>query len=135
MGTKFNVESYNTTIKTTLVEGSVKVKNKINSTILKPNQQAILKVNNKIKVKNVIAKDYILWKDGIFYFEKATLNTIFKKLSRWYDVEVEFKNQALKNKLFSIEVKRYQNLNKILEILKSTEKIDYEITNKKLIIK
>ncbi|MDN3579305.1 FecR family protein [Mucilaginibacter flavus] len=96
LGTHFNVMAYNdeTDMKTTLLEGSVKISNKDNSSILKPGQRALLKQSGQIKVNDYPdAEDAIAWKDGIFQFRDASIETIMREAARWYDVQVSFQGK------------------------------------------
>jgi len=130
LGTEFNVEAYHdqNTVTTSLVEGSVKLSKNNESVIIKPNQQAIISKHEiQFAVRNVDARKYALWKDGVFYFKEASLGTIMEKLERWYDVKVFFMNQSVTNKRFSVEVKRYEDINEILNIMSKTEKVNFEI--------
>jgi ferric-dicitrate binding protein FerR (iron transport regulator) len=130
LGTEFNVEAYadQKYISTSLVEGSVQLKKNKESVIIKPDQQAIIGDDERqFAIKNVDAKSLALWKDGIFYFQEASLGTIMEKLERWYDVKVFFTNQSIKDKRFSVEVQRYEDIEKIFDILSRTEKVNFEV--------
>lgn len=130
LGTEFNVEAYSDQkfISTSLVEGSVKLRKNAESVIIKPDQKAVIGDDERqFAIQNVDAKSIALWKDGIFYFKEASLGTIMEKLERWYDIKVFFSNQSVINKRFSVEVKRYEDINKILDILSKTKKVNFEI--------
>ncbi|WP_421918822.1 FecR family protein [Marinifilum sp.] len=130
LGTEFNIEAYHdqNTVTTSLVEGSVSLRKGNESVTIQPNQQAIIADNERqFAIRNVDAIAYALWKDGIFYFKEASLATIMEKLERWYNVKVFFMNQSVANKRFSVEVKRYEDINKILDILSRTEKVNFKI--------
>ncbi|OEK08955.1 hypothetical protein A8C32_13680 [Flavivirga aquatica] len=138
LGTKFNIRAYNdeTNILTTLVEGKVKVSTKVNSKILKPNEQSIVHSKTKdISILEANVKQEIAWVKGDFIFNKLPLKTIMKTLERWYDVNVVFENKKLENEKFIGELSKYQSLEEILNLIKQTEIIkDYEITDKTIII-
>ncbi|WP_321515767.1 FecR domain-containing protein [Marinifilum fragile] len=138
LGTEFNVEAYHdqNTVTTSLVEGSVKLSKNNERVIIKPNQQAIIsKDQNQFLVRNVDASMYALWKDGVFYFKEASLGTIMEKLERWYNVKIFFVNQSVINKRFSIEVKRYEDINEILDIISRTGKVNFEIKSNIITVK
>lgn len=138
LGTEFNVEAYEDQkfVTTSLVEGSVQLKKNKESVIIKPDQQAIIGNDERqFAIKNVDARSLALWKDGIFYFQEASLGTIMEKLERWYNVKVFFMNQSVINKRFSVEVKRYEDIEKILDILSRTEKVNFEIKSNIITVK
>ncbi len=130
LGTEFNVEAYGETnmVSTTLVEGSVKLTKDLEEIIIMPNQQAVIFDNKKkFLVSNVDARAYALWKEGIIFCEGERLEVVMNKLARWYDANLFYMNPSLKNKRFSIEVKRYQNIESVLDILSATNKVRFEV--------
>lgn len=139
LGTHFNIKAYRdeTNVYTTLVEGKVAVSNSKINTILKPNEQSNLNLQDKsIAISKVEVYNEISWKDGIFSFRKKPLGEIMKVLSRWYDVEVQFENEELKKVGFNGVLGKEQKLEDILNRIKKFKVIkDYEIINKKVILK
>lgn len=93
LGTHFNINSYNNeeSINTTLLEGSVLVKNSSGKLVLKPGQQARVAGSEKIKlVSDVDVEKVMAWKDGVFNFQDATLQEVMRQLERWYDIDVVY---------------------------------------------
>ena len=100
VGTAFNINAYanEPEIKTTLVEGAIRLLNTRNATagkpvILKPGQQATIK-NGTIAVAAANVEQALAWKNGYFSFENADIHTVMRQLARWYDVSVEFQGQV-----------------------------------------
>src|SRR6185312_10938857 len=94
LGTHFNVNAYGDegAIKTSLLEGSVKIKKGNMSGLLKPGQQGVLKKNsNDLEIKSADMDEVIAWKNGLFQFDGADIKTIMREIGRWYDVEIEYK--------------------------------------------
>ncbi len=90
LGTSFNINAYGDegNIKTTLIDGRIKIA----GTILKPGQQAIENINEPVRIlSEVNTEKEMAWKNGIFYFEDASLPQVMKQLERWYDIEVRYK--------------------------------------------
>jgi len=114
IGTSFDVNAYNDEpqMKTTLVEGSVKIGN----IYLKPNQQAVISQSG-ISVKTIKSEDAIAWKNGYFSFTGADINEIMRQISRWYDVDVKFEGQP-NMKLFEGEIGRSLTLKQLFDGLK-----------------
>lgn len=106
LGTHFNVQAYNNdnTLKTTLLEGSVRVKaqprakqTSQSTTVLTPGQQAQINQNaadtKSVSVINDADIDKVMaWKNGHFNFEGASLEEVMKQLERWYDIEVVYES-------------------------------------------
>jgi len=136
LGTHFNINTYTDepAIKTTLLEGAVKIsllsKNK-SELILKPGEQAI-HIGNHISKNLANTEETVAWKNGFFQFDNASLENVMRQISRWYDLEVEYKGQISK-RVFNGKVYRNMTLSKVLSVL-SFSKVNYKIEGKKLIV-
>jgi transmembrane sensor len=133
LGTHFNVNAYSDEgeVKTTLLEGSVKVSTQNINTIIKPGEQAQFD-NGKINVKDVDVDEVVAWKNGFFYFEDNNIQEVMRQLSRWYDVDIKYESN-LPSRQFSGEISRNVNASQILDIL-SFKKIHYKIEGKTIIV-
>lgn len=138
LGTQFNIKAYKDeeTIQTTLVEGKVQVNVGKESSMLRPKQQSIvLPGSNKIEVNEVDVYSATSWKKGIFSFNDMPLDEIMKVLARWYDIDVVFSDPALKNSSFTGVLRKNQHIEVILESIKTTTNMNYEINKKTVIFK
>ncbi len=141
LGTSFNVSSYEEDINvyTTLVSGKVKVTDMYSTgkyCVLEPGKQAIYSKNtNLLKTKDVDIDLYTSWKDGYYKFENKSLDEIMKLMSRWYNIEVFYRNKDLKNINFSGRVKRYSNISEFIELLSLTNDVDFELRKGVVVIK
>lgn len=129
LGTSFNVSAYQEDVVTTLVEGKVQLKKGNEQVILSPNQQAIWS-DDEFRVKQVDARNFVLWKEGVFYFEDVDLETILDDMARWYNVNVFYMNPALKEMKFSVEIRRYGDINEILRRIEQTKRVKFEIKDR-----
>lgn len=129
LGTSFNVSAYQEDVVTTLVTGKVQLKKGDEQLVLLPNQQAIWS-DDKFKVKQVDARNYVLWKEGIFYFEDVDLETILDDMARWYNVNIFYVNPTLKKMKFSVEIKCYEDINEILRRIEQTKRVKFEIKDR-----
>lgn len=103
LGTHFNINSYTNeeTINTTLLEGSVQVRNKEGKIILKPGQQAKVAGTEKIKILDEVDIEKVMaWKNGVFNFNDASLQEVMRQLERWYDIEVVYEKNIPKLEFF-----------------------------------
>ena len=118
LGTSFNVAAYTdeTGMRTTLVEGSIRIKTIKDSVQLYPDQQAQVDADGKLTiVKGVPAKDIAAWKNGSFYFGHGmNVAEIMRQLSRWYDVDVVIKGKV-PNPEFMGRIDRSLTLNELIE--------------------
>ena len=139
LGTEFNIKAYKDEDKiyTTLVEGKVTVSCFNSKKYMVPNQQTIINLKNgDITINPIDAYNEVLWTKGIFSFKSKTLKEIMNVMSRWYDVEVVFKNTELEKVKFNGVLSKNDNIKEILTIIKKTNFInEYEIKDQKIIIK
>jgi len=141
LGTQFNISSYteNPIIYTTLVKGSVEVfaKNKPQlKQILVPNEQtAINKADDQISKRVVDTYKYVAWKDGRFVFDDQTLGEIMNTLSKWYDVDVTFASNELRNFRFTGDLQRYSDFGEVLRKIGKTNEVKFIVENNKITIR
>lgn len=131
-GTHFNISSYpdEQHSYTTLLEGSVSV----NGMRLQPEQQSIVQ-KGSIKVVPADIESVMAWKMGLFRFDEESLESIMKKVSRWYDVEVEFQEPGIKELEFGGIVSRSEKLSKVLRMLELSTSMSFKLEDNKVIIK
>ncbi|WP_184549685.1 FecR family protein [Mucilaginibacter sp. FT3.2] len=135
LGTHFNIMAYNdeAEMKTTLLEGSVKINNKQYSSLLKPGQQATLGQSGPIKVTdNPDVDDAVAWKEGIFQFRDAGLETIMRQAARWYDVQVSFTGKT-PTKEFTGRISRNVKASELMGMLKYIG-VNFKIEDKHITI-
>lgn len=139
LGTHFNVNSYTNEpqMKTTLLEGSVKITAAGKNNLLAPGQQAVIAAAGtagEIKVLNNVAIDEVMaWKNGLFNFENAKLEAVMRQISRWYDIEVVYEN-GVPDIEFGGKMGRDVSLSKVLFFFRGSD-VHFRMEGKKLIVK
>jgi putative anti-sigma factor len=134
-GTQFNARSYsNEETATTLVQGSVQIEKGGSVSKLSPGQQAILK-DGQVQVRKVDVESYIAWRTGDFSFTQCRLENILDELARWYDVDVFYMNQQVKDYHFSAWFKRSSSISEVIAILEKTKKISLDLKGRMLTVK
>lgn len=139
LGTHFNVSSYadEPDTRTTLIEGSVKVfplkLPEIKSIVLKPGQRSTL-LDRKLEVSDVDAQEAIAWKNGDFIFRNEHIESIMRKLSRWYDIEVNYEGD-MSDLVFIGVVSRSKNISSVLKIMESTGNVRFKIEGRRVTIR
>ncbi len=123
IGTEFNINAYpdESDIKTTLVEGSAAV----NGKKLQPSEQARF-YNGGITVKEVNPAQYVAWKDDKFVFDNETIESIMRKVARWYDVKVVYEGDKQSEKMLG-SVSRFDNMSKVLKMLEQTSQARFRV--------
>ena len=137
LGTHFNINAYDNepAIKTTLLEGAVKVSSMVNgqSSMLKPGEQAVLKENSPLTIHHSPDLEKVMaWKNGVFNFEDATLQEVMHQLERWYDIEVVYETGIPKLE-FVGKMGRDLSLNNVLRGLE-INKVHCRLEGRKLIV-
>ena len=136
LGTHFNIKAYDdeSSIKTTLLEGAVRVTKENLDALLKPGQEAVLddKTEN-FKVAKANIQEAVAWKDGLFEFNNAGIRSIMRQLSRWYDVEVVYQGDVA-DKSFSGVISQNTNLSQVLKMLQLTKEIHFKMEGTKVIV-
>ena len=139
-GTEFNVKAYpdELNVQTTLLRGKVAVfagidkKEKIE---IEPNQQAEWSRENvKLQVREVDPDLFVAWKNGQFLFRQDRLEDIMKTLARWYDMEVFYLDESIKNMAFAGKLDRSEDITPILNVLRATDKLTVEVNGKRIVL-
>ncbi|MNK28393.1 fec operon regulator FecR [compost metagenome] len=135
LGTHFNINSYSDEIavKTTLLEGSVRIitASQAHKIILKPGQQAL--VEDNIKVADVNIESATAWKNGEFMFRNESLESIMRAISRWYNVEIVYQTDPSKKAVWGT-ITKYSKVSEVLEMITLTGAASFKIEGNKIIV-
>jgi hypothetical protein len=120
LGTHFDINAYadEAVVKTTLLEGSVKVSVQANSAMIVPGQQAQFAKGGAgiIRLQKVDTDKEVAWKNGVFSFADEDIRTVMRQVSRWYDIDVVYEGKIPDEKFFG-EISRSSNLADVFKIL------------------
>lgn len=136
LGTSFNISAYadESTIKTTLLTGAVRVLKGSAGTLLKPNEQVQLNEAGKLSVlKDVDVDAEVAWKSGLFHFDRADIKTVMRVLARWYDLDVRYEGPVTSHE-FGGYIERDLNLSQVLEILQKNQ-VHFDLDGRKLTVR
>jgi len=144
LGTNFNINAYTDEgeIRTTLLEGAVRlVKGEI-SAPLKPGQQAATGVGGAgnapgiavsgFSIHNADIDQVMAWKNGFFSWDAADVHTVMRQISRWYGVEIRYEGTPTKA-LFGGEIGRDLTLTQVLTGL-GKSKVHFQLDGKILTV-
>ena len=144
LGTSFNVKTFadSEEVSIALATGKVEVTNSqsdnevIKKVMLKPGQAVKF---NKIQGSFGQVSDFdpnleYGWKDGLIYFNKASLEEVIEKLERWYDVKIVVENKP-SNKWVYKAYHKNESLELVLRSMAHNEAFDFEIRDKVVTIK
>lgn len=126
LGTEFNVRSYSPEdTHIVLVNGKVEVCNTQGGayTSLNPGEDAHLQPDGNFILSEVDLDSYVYWKDGFFYFDDTTLKDIMLNLGRWYNVNIEFRNQEAMNYKMHFASNRNKGIEHTISLLNRLKKV------------
>lgn len=131
LGTSFNVMAYPTEEKQSifLVEGSVQINNPDGNKIgeISPGQMAIKTEGDPtIQVQNADPYFYTSWKNGKIIFNSEKLSDIAKKMERWYNVEIRFSEESLKDYNFSGTILRNKPIDQTIMAMEQLAPIKFK---------
>jgi ferric-dicitrate binding protein FerR (iron transport regulator) len=135
LGTDFDVNAYTdeAVIKTTLLEGAVKLVKANANILLKPGEQGQTSdAPGFILVAHADVDQAVAWKNGYFSFEGADVHTVMRQIARWYNVQVRYDGAPTKA-LFDGEIGRDLNLTQVLMGLSKT-KVHFHLEGKILTV-
>ena len=137
-GTEFNLNTYHTDrIEAVLVKGSIgfRANAGCKEIVLQPEQLGIANTGNgKTEVQDVDVYPYIAWKNKDMVFVNERLESIMEKIERWYDVNVFFQNERLKDLRFYGDMKRYSDIREILAYLEKSSDVRFQVNGRTLIV-
>ena len=134
LGTHFNINAYSDepVITTTLIVGAIRVVelNTQKFQILKPGEQS--KVHNDIKIQKKDTQADIAWKDGYFYFENSSIETVMRQLGRWYGITARYES-VLPQQHFEGAISTNLTLLEVLEILQKSN-VHFSLEGKEVVV-
>lgn len=133
LGTSFNINAYNEEMKTTLVEGAVKVNVGGVYYSLSPGYEANVR-HGKVVVEKADVYAQTAWKDGKFVFREKRLEDVLTILGRWYDVNIFYQNAAVKDLHFTGNVQRHATIGEVLKFLERTNLIRFSVVGRTVIV-
>lgn len=120
LGTHFNISNYpeDAYISTTLLQGKIMVHDQRSqsSKVLVPGQQSLNK-DGIYKVSEVDTMDAVAWKNGLFRFNEESLVSIMNKISRWYDVDIVYLDNGLRDETYYGVINKFSKVSEILAML------------------
>ncbi|MHA4806802.1 FecR family protein [Flavitalea flava] len=135
LGTQFNIMAYGEEgeVNTTLVEGGVKISKGNNSETLKPGQQARFTPGGVLTlVDDVDVEDIIAWKNNLFSFNDADIQTVMRQIARWYNIEVKYEGKVTQH--FNGNISRTVNVSKVFSMLELTGSVHFKIGDKQVMV-
>lgn len=135
LGTHFNIMAYQdeSAIRTTLLEGAVRVQHGTKEMQLTPGQQAQLRPSGEMALlRDVDLEETVAWKNGYFQFERESLMGVMRQISRWYDAEISYQGKV-PDREFGGKIKRSSSIDEVLKILELSN-VHFRLEDKKITV-
>ncbi|EDM34733.1 putative anti-sigma factor [Pedobacter sp. BAL39] len=146
LGTHFNLSAYpeDGAVKTTLLEGSVEVfpigdaQGKAGfgqgrkGLLLKPGQQSVV-TSSAAQLVNANVEEAVAWKNGYFRFNDEPIESVMKKIARWYDIEVDYAG-APTNEGLSGTISRFTDISDVLRMLEKTKVVHFKVEGRRVTV-
>ncbi len=136
LGTHFNVMAYDDegSFHTTLLTGAVRVEEGAEAKLLKPGEEARMSLDTKNLTTAVADTDQVVaWKNGLFQFDGATLETVLRQVARWYDVDVRYEGTIPRH--FSGGISRNASLAEVLHVLDKAGKTRFMLEGRTVVVR
>ncbi|PUV21780.1 MULTISPECIES: FecR family protein [Sphingobacterium] len=135
LGTHFNVNSYSDepALRTTLLEGRVEVSSHHQKLRLLPGQQSSLSSNGVLKLQQVDTAPIVAWINHEFMFDDDGIESVMRKIARWYKVDVIFQGKKTTEK-FGGGISRFDDVRQVLNLLEKTGAVHFRIEGKTLYV-
>jgi hypothetical protein len=133
IGTEFNINAYadEPVVKTTLVEGSIRITGDGKNVILKPGQQAIASLaGEELSVRTVNLEDVTAWLQRQLVFHNETLENILRNVARIYNVTIVWQDQDVRKLTFGGSVTRNEKLATVLNYFRKAGGVDFIVQGK-----
>ena len=132
LGTSFDISAYpeDKNIVVVLESGSIQLQKAHNHSLiqkLEPGEKAEFDTENRqLIVSKVDYYHYTAWKDGLLIFKDEPMRKVLEKLERWYDIEIEVKNEKVNQLIFNATIIN-ESVEEIFDLMKFSCAINYRI--------
>jgi transmembrane sensor len=139
-GTTFNVMAYpeENKIEATLITGRVELMkslpDKKTTTLYKmnPSDHTIYyKDDNEVLTKRFMDERYFSWKEGKLIFTAEPMDEVVKKLSRWFNVDIQMKDPELSDITLTATFV-HETLPQVMGLLAIVSPVNYSISKRKV---
>lgn len=136
LGTDFNINAYSDedSVRTTLVHGAVRLANKGETLEIHPGQQgSVARSGKKIVVSRPDVEEVVAWKNGEFIFYSQPLQVVMRQISRWYDVDIEYRGTPSEAS-YTGNLSRTSKASALLDMIETVGDVHFEIEAHKIVV-
>jgi ferric-dicitrate binding protein FerR (iron transport regulator) len=138
-GTEFNLQAYpgDSTIEASLAEGRVdllktrKEEGDLFLMEMKPSERASFDTKtNKMVVSGINDERYWSWKEGKLIFINENMDVVVRKLSRWFNVDIEIRDKSLLHLSYTATFVN-ESLTQVMELMAMATPIRYSVAERR----
>jgi ferric-dicitrate binding protein FerR (iron transport regulator) len=137
LGTEFNIKSYPDEINSSvvLVKGSVQAIVKSQKILMRANELFTLdNASDKTSLGKIDVSEYVSWKDGWMYCTNERIESIAAKLSRYYDIKIQFNESKVKDITLTGKLDLKTECREIFDVISFIAPVDYKIIDGNIIL-
>lgn len=136
LGTKFCVKAYSDepSTRTTLVEGSVKVRSAIDSAILSPHHESSVDGDGEVITQPADIGEALAWKADEFRFNGEDIYSVMRKIARQYDINVTYADGFTSSDRFVGVLSQREELEQLFDLLSSIGKARFRVEGKEVLV-
>lgn len=135
LGTQFVISAYpeSSSIKSSLIKGSVEVIFGNNLRIIEPGQQVLLDKNSERFVINSFDEYYELgWKNDQLVFQLTPFDDVITKLEKWYDINIEYNPSQFRAETLTVRFEKNETLEQVLKVFSKANGFNYFVEGEKI---
>lgn len=136
LGTEFNIKAYDDENSSTvvLVSGKVEAQTSTENVAMVENEKLTLKKGaGSIDKKVVNVNEFVSWKDGWMYCRNESIAQIATKLSRYYNLNITFQDEAVRNLTMTGKLNLRSDYKDVLDVICFSAPIQYTEIDKEII--
>src|SRR5690606_5206348 len=138
LGTEFNMSAYpdDKSSSTTLLGGKIEVSPRKDANlvkVLRPGQQSIV-YGDGIRIQQVDTNEAVAWKNGEFMFNRESIESVMRKIARWYDVEIIYEKPIGDDVKIWGTVSRFDDISEVLKFIERTKTVYFEVEGRKVYV-
>ncbi|HEY4208634.1 MAG TPA: FecR domain-containing protein [Puia sp.] len=138
LGTSFNINAYEDegAVRTTLVEGAVRIGGGGASKTLGVGEQNVWDRKDRMEViHDADVETAVAWKNGLIQFHSADMPVIMRQLARWYNVQVVYASEDIKDESFSGSIPSTEHISEVLKMLELTGTVHFDVTGQSIMVR
>ena len=101
-----------------------------------PGEEASISLAGKsVELNNVTSEKEANWINGELFFENETMDEVFRKAERWYNVKIEYNKIDFINETLTVKLKKGESIERLMQIIDRAMGIKINQNGEKFVIK